>query len=76
MSGGVDSSVAAHLLLEQGHEVLVIGPPPLAETVERARYPFAPGAAPPEEELGRVWGRVPTLSYEEAEARKAAGLLR
>jgi hypothetical protein len=50
-----------------GHDVLVVGPPPLAETVERAGYPFAPGAAPPEDELGPVWARVPTLSGEEAE---------
>ena len=50
-----------------GHDVLVIGPPPLAETVERAGYPFAPGAEPPDEELGPVWGRVPTASFEEAE---------
>ena len=50
-----------------GHEVLVIGPPPLAAMVERAGYPFAPGEAPPEEQLGAVWARVPTLSYDEAE---------
>lgn len=50
-----------------GHDLLVVGPPPLAETVERAGYPFAAGAAPPEEELGPVWARVPTLSYDEAE---------
>jgi Erythromycin biosynthesis protein CIII-like, N-terminal domain len=50
-----------------GHEVLVIGPPPLAETVERAGYPFRVGGFPPEKELGAVWGRVPTVSPEEAE---------
>lgn len=50
-----------------GHDVLVIGPPPLAETVERSGYPFAPGAEPPDEEPGPVWGRVPTASFEEAE---------
>jgi UDP:flavonoid glycosyltransferase YjiC (YdhE family) len=50
-----------------GHEVLVVGPPPIAEVVERAGYPFRAGAAPPEEELGPVWARVPTASYEEAE---------
>lgn len=50
-----------------GHDVLVVGPPALADTVERAGYPFASGAAPPEEQLGEVWARVPTLSYDEAE---------
>ena len=50
-----------------GHDVLVVGPPPLADTVERAGYPFALGAAPPEEQLGEVWARVPTVSYDEAE---------
>jgi UDP:flavonoid glycosyltransferase YjiC (YdhE family) len=50
-----------------GHEVLVAGPPPLAEVVERAGYPFRAGAAPPEDELGRLWARVPTLAREEAE---------
>lgn len=47
--------------------MLVVGPPPLADTVARAGYPFASGAAPPEEQLGEVWARVPTLSYDEAE---------
>ncbi len=50
-----------------GHDVLVVGPPALAGPVERAGFPFAAGAAPDEDELGRVWGRVPGLSYEEAE---------
>jgi len=50
-----------------GHDVLVVGPPALADTVERAGYPFASGAAPPEEQLGEVWARVPTSSYDEAE---------
>jgi hypothetical protein len=47
---------------------MVAGPPALAETVERAGYPFWPGAAPPEDELGPVWARVPTASREEAES--------
>ncbi|MBA3263796.1 MAG: glycosyltransferase family 1 protein [Thermoleophilaceae bacterium] len=51
-----------------GHEVMVAGPPSLAETVERAGYRFWPGEAPPEDELGAVWARVPTVSREEAEA--------
>jgi UDP:flavonoid glycosyltransferase YjiC (YdhE family) len=49
-----------------GHEVMVAGPPPLAPTVERAGYPFWEGAEPPEDELGATWGRVPTVSPEEA----------
>jgi UDP:flavonoid glycosyltransferase YjiC (YdhE family) len=54
--------------LRGGHEVMVAGPPALAGTVERAGYPFWPGAAPPEDELGPVWARVPTVSREQAEA--------
>jgi UDP:flavonoid glycosyltransferase YjiC (YdhE family) len=50
-----------------GHEVLVAGPPPLAEAVARAGYRYWPGEVPPEDELGAVWGRVPTVSHEEAE---------
>ena len=50
-----------------GHDVVVVGPPPLRDAVERARYPFLAGAAPPDDELGRVWAKVPTLSYDEAE---------
>jgi UDP:flavonoid glycosyltransferase YjiC (YdhE family) len=54
--------------LRAGHEVLVAGPPPLAPTVERAGYPFWEGAEPPEEELGPVWARVPTVSPDEGNA--------
>ncbi len=50
-----------------GHEVLVAGPPALADTVWRAGYPFRVGAAPPEDELGAAWARIPTLSYDAAE---------
>ena len=49
-----------------GHDVMVAGPPALADTVARAGYPYWPGEAPPEDELGEVWGRVPTASREEA----------
>jgi UDP:flavonoid glycosyltransferase YjiC (YdhE family) len=51
-----------------GHEVLVAGPPPLADAVARAGYSFWEGASPPEDELGAVWGRVPTVSPEEGNA--------
>ncbi len=45
---------------------MVAGPPPLSPTVERAGYRFWEGAEPPEDELGATWGRVPTVSPEEA----------
>jgi UDP:flavonoid glycosyltransferase YjiC (YdhE family) len=54
--------------LRGGHEVLVAGPPALAATVHAAGYPFWQGEAPPEEELGPVWARVPAASPDEAEA--------
>jgi UDP:flavonoid glycosyltransferase YjiC (YdhE family) len=50
-----------------GHEVLMVGPPGLAASVERAGLPFAQGQAPPDDELGPVWAQVPSLSFEEAE---------
>lgn len=50
-----------------GHEILVVGPPSLAETTARAGYPFAPGATPDEAELGPIWSQVPGMSYDEAE---------
>jgi UDP:flavonoid glycosyltransferase YjiC (YdhE family) len=40
-----------------GHEVLVVGPP----TLKSRGYSFRPGAAPPDEILGPVWGRMPSL---------------
>jgi UDP:flavonoid glycosyltransferase YjiC (YdhE family) len=52
--------------LRAGHEVIVAGPPTLAETVAAAGYPFWPGEAPPEDELGAVWARVPTVPPDEA----------
>jgi UDP:flavonoid glycosyltransferase YjiC (YdhE family) len=57
-----------------GHEVMVAGPPPLAETVERAGYRFWEGAEPPEDELGPLWGRVPTVSRDEANAIVVGGI--
>jgi UDP:flavonoid glycosyltransferase YjiC (YdhE family) len=52
--------------LRAGNEVLVAGPPPLAETVAAAGYPFRAGEVPPADELDPVWARVPTVSPEEA----------
>jgi UDP:flavonoid glycosyltransferase YjiC (YdhE family) len=51
--------------LREGHEVLVVGPPPLAPTVEAAGYPFWEGANPPADELDPTWARVPQASPEE-----------
>jgi hypothetical protein len=50
-----------------GHDVLVVGPPALAEPVRQAGHALWPGAAPPEEELARVMARIPALSHEDAE---------
>ena len=55
--------------LSGGHEVLVAGPQLLADTIERAGYPFWPCDVPPEHLLGPTWGRVQTAATsEEAEA--------
>ena len=55
--------------LREGHEVLVAGPDVLADTVERAGYPFWPCEAPPEDLLGPAWGRVQSAAtHEEADA--------
>ena len=51
--------------LRGGHEVLVAGPQLLAETVERAGYPFWPCEVPPEHLLGPTWGRVQTAATPE-----------
>jgi len=51
-----------------GSEVLFAGPPDLAEPVESAGFRFSPFDAPPDEELGPVWARVPELPPEEANA--------
>jgi UDP:flavonoid glycosyltransferase YjiC (YdhE family) len=50
----------------RGHEVLVVVPPALADTVEAAGYEARIGADPPEAELGAVWGRVQEASPDEA----------
>jgi MGT family glycosyltransferase len=48
-----------------GHEVLVAGPPDLANTAAAAGFPFRQFDQPPEDELGAVWARVPALSNDE-----------
>ena len=40
-----------------GHDVLIVGPP----TLKARGYPFRAGAAPPDEVLGPIWARMPTL---------------
>ena len=40
-----------------GSDVLIVGPP----TLKARGYPFREGAAPPDEILGPVWGRMPSL---------------
>ena len=40
-----------------GHEVLIVGPP----TLKSRGYPFRAGARPPDEILGPLWGRMPSL---------------
>ena len=40
-----------------GSDVLIVGPP----TLKARGYPFREGAAPPDEILGPIWGRMPSL---------------
>ena len=49
-----------------GHEVLVAGPPVLAEAARGAGFDFRQFDPPPEDELGEIWARVPELPQEEA----------
>jgi hypothetical protein len=49
-----------------GHDVLVAGPPVLADTARAAGFEFSQFDPPPEDELQEVWGGVPDLPPEEA----------
>ena len=49
-----------------GHEVLVAGPPVLAEAARGAGFDFRQFDPPPEDELGEIWAQVPELPQEEA----------
>jgi hypothetical protein len=40
-----------------GHETIIVGPP----TLKASGYPFAAGASPPDDVLGPLWGRMPSL---------------
>jgi UDP:flavonoid glycosyltransferase YjiC (YdhE family) len=41
----------------EGHEVLIVGPP----TLKSRGFPFRPGASPPDDVLGPIWQRMPSL---------------
>jgi UDP:flavonoid glycosyltransferase YjiC (YdhE family) len=49
-----------------GHEVMVAGPGELAGPVEATGFRFERFDDPPEDELGRIWSRVPELPPDEA----------
>jgi UDP:flavonoid glycosyltransferase YjiC (YdhE family) len=50
----------------RGHEVRFAGPPSLAAAVAAAGFAFEPFDDPPADELGAVWGRVPSLAPDDA----------
>src|ERR671913_101236 len=52
--------------LRQGDDVLVAGPPALADSVAGAGYAYWRFDEPPPDELGEVWSRVATVSADEA----------
>ena len=49
-----------------GHEVMFAGPPALEGSVEAAGFRFWQFDAPPENELGAIWARVPELPPDDA----------
>jgi UDP:flavonoid glycosyltransferase YjiC (YdhE family) len=49
-----------------GHEVVVAGPPVLADSASGAGFEFRQFDPPPEDELGEIWAGVPYLPPEEA----------
>ena len=54
--------------LRRGHDVLVVGPPGLAATVDQWNYPLRVGASPPEGEVGKIWAQVATMTHDDAES--------
>jgi UDP:flavonoid glycosyltransferase YjiC (YdhE family) len=58
----------ARACAQLGHGVLVAGPPALAHTVQGAGFRFWEFDDPPEDVLGEVWSRVPSLSPDEQNA--------
>ncbi len=59
----------AGALREAGHEVVVAAPASFAPAVSRAGYPHRPLADAAPGELGAVFARLPSLSWEEANAQ-------
>jgi UDP:flavonoid glycosyltransferase YjiC (YdhE family) len=55
----------AHAFERAGHDVLVAGPPLLAEAARGAGFDFWEFDPPPEDELGAAWAPVPELSPDE-----------
>ena len=53
--------------LRLGHDVHVVVPPALDETLAASGYPYTLGADPAPEELGPIWERVRSVPVEEAE---------
>jgi UDP:flavonoid glycosyltransferase YjiC (YdhE family) len=56
---------------EHGVEILVVGPPALAEMVDHAGYPFQAGGEPPERDVALIRERLPVAPPREA--RRLAG---
>lgn len=53
-----------------GHEVLIVGPP----TLKSRGYAFRAGASPPDEVLGPLWGRMPSLPPAQGDIVVVAGI--
>jgi UDP:flavonoid glycosyltransferase YjiC (YdhE family) len=51
--------------LRRGHDVLVVGPPGLAATVDQWKFPLRVGASPPAEEVGKIWAQVATMTHDD-----------
>ncbi|MGS0684893.1 glycosyltransferase [Nakamurella sp. GG22] len=54
--------------LRRGHDVLVVGPPGLAATVDQRNLPLRVGASPPEQQVGKIWAQVATMTHDDAES--------
>src|SRR5664279_1904685 len=51
--------------LRHGHEVLVVGPPGLAPTVEPWTFHLRVGASPPADEVAKIWAQVATMTHDD-----------
>ncbi len=54
--------------LRRGHEVLVVGPPGIAPTVQRWKYPLRIGESPPAEVVAPIWAQVATMKHDDVVA--------